>query len=64
MNHLLLNDLNFKQIRLIDPLPGFEYDKTQGAWLSKINGSLLVNHQDFMDIASKKKDVEIGEDQK
>lgn len=64
MRHILLNQLEFKEIREIQPLSGYSYDLFSGAWLSNFNGSLLIEHKDFSTVASKKKDIETGEDQK
>ncbi|MBC7390862.1 MAG: hypothetical protein H7329_16765 [Opitutaceae bacterium] len=64
MKHILLNQLEFKKIRDIQPLSGYFYDLLSGAWLSDLNGSLLIEHKEFTTLASKKKDIETGEDQK
>jgi hypothetical protein len=64
MKHILLSNLKYKPIRNIVPLDGYVYDIGYGAWLSTNKNSLLISDNRFSGIASKKKDVETGEDQK
>jgi hypothetical protein len=65
MPHILLSTaFTYKRRREITPPLDFTYDKQIGAWLSLKDSSLLVNDKDFPTIASKKKDIETGEDSK
>lgn len=64
MKHLLLTqDIMFRKISPIKPFDGFSYNKKKGVWES-YNKTLLILHQDFALMGSKKKDIETGEDQK
>ena len=64
MKHLLLrNHFSYKK-RVLNGLVGFFYNKNIGAWIDENDGSLLVKNIKFPGIASKKEDIETGEDQK
>lgn len=43
---------------------GFRYDDKIGYWMSNADGSPYVLNQNFCSPASKKHDIETGEDQK
>lgn len=62
-NHLLLQNIESKQVGSIDVLNDFLYDILKGVW-SDNNGKLMIEHKEFFGVASKKKDIETGEDQK
>jgi hypothetical protein len=65
MEHILLKTaFNYKKRKEIEPPKNFKYNNIIGAWLSKTDDSLLVNHKDFPQIGTKKHDIETGEDQK
>lgn len=64
MKHILLNNLIFKENDDLLPPKGFHYDNVVAAWISWQDRELLVFHEQFNAAASKKRDVEIGEDQK
>ena len=62
--HILLSDTELRTVRPQDIPAGFEYDTRQGAWFSMSDNTLLIDHAGFAAVASKKKDIETGEDQK
>jgi len=62
--HILLSNVELKPVRTQAVPPGFEYDTSHGAWLAVGEETLLVDHAGFAAVASKKKDIESGEDQK
>lgn len=64
MDHLLLRNLCFSDIKSVSPLEGYSYDKIYGAWIADTSDSLLVSNSEFSTISTKKKDIETGEDQK
>jgi len=64
MAHIFLKNLEFKAIESIEPHKEFFYNKIYGAWQSLSNKKLLIMDKSFVGIASKKKDIETGEDQK
>jgi hypothetical protein len=64
MAHIFLKNLEFKALGNIVPDKDFFYNKTYGAWQSLSNNRLLIMDKSFAGIASKKKDIETGEDQK
>lgn len=43
---------------------GFQYNNKFGYWISNADGSAYVLNQNFCSPASKKHDIETGEDQK
>jgi hypothetical protein len=64
MKHLLSNQKGaFKKIKTISTVAGFDYDRYLGAWIDK-DKLLMIQEKDFALVASKKKDIETGEDQK
>lgn len=64
MKHILLQGIEFKKVCEITPPENFAYNRDVGAWVSEMDSSLLVLHPEFSGVASKKKDIETGEDQK
>lgn len=65
MKHLLLeNSFTYKKRKLISPPTGFTYDRIMGAWEKESDKTLLIQSYHFPTIASKKEDVETGEDHK
>lgn len=65
MKHILFQKaLIYKKRKEIEPPKDFEYDPILGAWVSNTNKVLLVNSADFKGQATKKLDVETGEDNK
>jgi len=61
--HILLNNIEFRKIKELLVPREFSYSTQLGAWTDS-NGALLFDHAEFGAVASKKKDIEIGEDQK
>ena len=61
--HILLTEIERRQVGNICIPEQFQYDSILGAWLA-IGGKLLVEDWAFIGVASKKKDIETGEDQK
>jgi hypothetical protein len=64
MKHILLNNLSFKNKVSLVPEAEFQYNQQEGIWQSNKDQSLLIFHENFGDIGSKKRDIETGEDQK
>ena len=65
MKHILLQkSLKYKQIKELEDPRGFSFDSLLGAWVNNIDNSLLVLTKDFKAVASKKRDIETGEDNK
>ena len=64
MHILLNNSFSYKKRETITPPKGFSYDKNRGAWISDSRKHLLVNDKRFAGVATKKRDIETGEDQK
>ena len=64
MAHIFFKNLEFKAIENIQPDKDFYYNNIYGAWQSLSNDRLLIIDKSFAGIASKKKDIETGEDQK
>lgn len=62
--HILLKNVDFRKVRDFVIPSGFNYRVELGAWTDTSNGNLLFEHPEFSGVASKKKDIEIGEDQK
>lgn len=64
MEHILLqNSFIYKKRQSIACPNGFIYHKKIGAWVDE-NYSLLIHHNQFPEIGTKKFDVETGEDHK
>lgn len=64
MKHLLLNQaIELKNVEPIRPPGDYAYDNLSGNW-KNVNGSLLINDERFAGVATKKFDIETGEDQK
>jgi hypothetical protein len=61
--HILLTQIERRQVGNICIPEQFQYDSILGAWLA-IGDKLLVEDRSFIGVASKKKDIETGEDQK
>jgi hypothetical protein len=65
MAHILLERaFNYIKRKEIKPPLGFYYDRMAGAWLSRVDSTLLINTTGFPQISTKKQDIETGEDQK
>lgn len=55
MEHILLYELEYKRIENIEIPDSFRYDERAYAWISKIDGTLLILHPHFAGAASKKR---------
>jgi len=65
MRHILLNRaLSYKKKNDIKPPAKYKYDCVLGAWINKIDNSLLILAEDFKSQSTKKLDIETGEDNK
>jgi hypothetical protein len=65
MRHILLNRAFIYQKRKnIHPPKKYKYDSILGAWVDKIDSTLLILAKDFKAQATKKLDIETGEDNK
>ena len=65
MRHILFQKaLIYKKRKDITPPNEFEYNHVLGAWVNSGDKSLLILAPDFKAKATKKMDVETGEDQK
>ena len=65
MKHILLQKiLKYKQRKVIEAPNGFSFNSLLGAWVNKIDNSLLIFAKDFKALGSKKEDIETGEDNK
>lgn len=64
MTHILLQKVLFREINVQHAPENFYYDHNKGAWIGVNNGMHYTRHESFVDQASKKRDVESGEDQK
>jgi len=65
MKHILLNKaFTFKKRKDIKPPEKYKYSFILGAWINKIDNSLLILAKDFKARATKKLDIETGEDNK
>jgi hypothetical protein len=65
MTHILLKKaFRFSKRKDIEAPLDFIYNRSIGAWKSKVDNSLLINNKDFPAVSTKKCDVETGEDQK
>jgi hypothetical protein len=65
MKHILLQKaLRYKKRKKIEAPKGFMFDCSLGAWISKIDQSLLIQSANFPATSTKKEDIETGEDQK
>jgi hypothetical protein len=65
MKHILFQKaLFFKRREILVPPENYEYDYFLGAWINTIDKSLLIDAQNFKSSATKKFDVETGEDHK
>ena len=65
MKHILLQKaLRYKQRKQVEEPNGFTFDNKIGAWISKVNNSLLIQSLNFQKLGTKKEDIETGEDQK
>lgn len=65
MTHILLqNIVTYKRRKKIVAPLNYSYDQENGHWISTTKKLLLVHDPNFPSIASKKRDVETGEDEK
>ncbi len=65
MKHILLQKaLQYKKRKTIKAPENFRFDSLLGAWINKIDNTLLILSKDFKAQATKKFDVETGEDHK
>lgn len=65
MKHILLQKaLKFKKRKIIKEPENYFYDNKLGAWMNIFNGSSLINSRNFRALATKKEDIETGEDHK
>lgn len=65
MRHILLSRaFEYKKLKDINPPKDFIYDPVLGAWFNQISKLPLIFANDFKAQASKKKDIETGEDNK
>lgn len=65
MKHILLNRaFRYQKRNDINPPEKYRYNSTLGAWIDKTDNSLLVLAKDFKAQATKKLDIETGEDNK
>lgn len=62
MKDLLTKNLDFKEIKNITVPADFSYDNQVGLWRSK--NELFIHSTEFAYTATKKRDMETGEDQK
>ena len=64
MKHILLENIfTYKKRRKMFSPKGYEFDHWLGVWKNE-NKSLLIESKNFLALATKKHDVETGEDQK
>lgn len=64
MDHILLQKpLRYVQVKAQEELTGYNYDIALGAWVTSEQFP-MIKHPGFEGVASKKKDIETGEDQK
>jgi len=65
MKHILLQKaLKYKRRKEIEAPKGFSFDSLRGAWTNNLDKTFLIEAIGFKAFASKKEDVETGEDQK
>jgi hypothetical protein len=65
MKHILLQKaLKYKKRKKIEAPIGYIFDSILGAWINRIDNSLLINSTNFPALGTKKEDIETGEDQK
>jgi len=65
MKHILLQKaLKYKKRRKIEAPNGYTFNSLLGAWINKIDDSLLIKSANFPALGTKKEDIETGEDQK
>ncbi len=65
MRHILFKRaFIYKKRRDINPPENYRYDSVLGAWVNKIDNSLLILAKDFKGQSTKKLDIETGEDNK
>ncbi len=64
-NHILLQKaFIYKKRKKLQPPDNFVYDEVLGAWKNILDNSLLINAKNFRALATKKMDIETGEDHK
>ena len=65
MKHILLDKaFNYKKRKKIQAPKCYMFDNALGAWINKIDKSLLIDSVDFYALGTKKEDIETGEDLK
>ncbi len=63
--HILLQKaFIYKKRKNINPPADFYYDQLLGAWKNISDNTLLINAKNFRALATKKLDIETGEDHK
>jgi len=64
MDHILLHSpLRYTRVKTQVPLIGYDYDMVLGAWVTD-KLVPMIKDPAFEGVATKKKDIETGEDQK
>ncbi len=65
MKHILLQKaLKYKRRKEVEAPKGFSFDSLLDAWTNNSDKTFLIEAIGFKALASKKEDVETGEDQK
>lgn len=65
MKHILLQKaFSYKRRKIIIAPRGYIFDSILGAWINKIDRTPLIQSNIFTAMATKKEDIETGEDQK
>ena len=65
MKHILLKKkFIYKKRKSVNPPKNYKYNYLLGAWINKLDNSLLILADDFKAQATKKLDIETGEDNK
>lgn len=65
MKHILLQKaLKYKRRKEIEDPQGFSFDSLVGAWINNTDKTYLIQAKGFKALATKKEDIETGEDKK
>lgn len=63
--HILLQKaLKYRKRSKIEEPIGYYFNSLIGAWVNKVNETLLIQSNNFGGLGTKKEDIETGEDQK